>query len=155
MFDEKFKKIISAFLTILSLYVIVLAYNGFQESKYIGKDASLSNTINVNATGEVFAAPDVANFSVSVVKEAKTALEAQNQNAEAINKIVKFLKDSGIEDKDIKLLIDEGTVIPHVKEALIQFLGYIVQFEKDELAKLAQSSVAQAELDIQEVKPQE
>lgn len=102
MFDEKFKKIISMFAIILSLYVIVLIYNSFLESKYIGKDVNPTNTINVSATGEVFAVPDVANFSVSVVKEAKTALDAQNKNAEAINKIVKFLKDSGIEDKDIK-----------------------------------------------------
>ncbi|MFA4890380.1 MAG: SIMPL domain-containing protein [Candidatus Paceibacterota bacterium] len=102
MFDEKFKKIISMFAVILSIYVAVLAYNAVQEGRYIGKEINPTNTINVSATGEVFAAPDVANFSVSVVKEAKTAVEAQNQNAEAINKIVKFLKDSGIEDKDIK-----------------------------------------------------
>ena len=102
MFDEKFKKIISMLAVVLSLYVLVLAYNGILESRYAGKDVNPANIINVSAVGEVFAAPDVANFSVSVVKEAKTALEAQNQNAEAINKIVKFLKESGIEDKDMK-----------------------------------------------------
>ena len=102
MFDEKFKKIISVFGIILSLYVAVLAFNAVQEGRYIGKEINPTNTINISATGEVFAAPDVANFSVSVVKEAKTAVDAQNQNAEAINKIVKFLKDSGIEDKDVK-----------------------------------------------------
>jgi hypothetical protein len=102
MFDENFKKIISVFGVILSLYVAVLSINAILESRYIGKGVSSTNTISISATGEVFAAPDVANFTVSVVKEAKTAVEAQSQNAEAINKIVKFLKDSGIENKDVK-----------------------------------------------------
>ena len=102
MFDEKFKKIISVFAIILSFYVVILAYNGFLEGKYIGKEIAPVNTINVSATGEIFAKPDIAQISVSVVREAKTAIDAQNQNTEAMNKIVKFLKDSKIDDKDIK-----------------------------------------------------
>lgn len=38
------------------------------------------------------------------------------------------------EDKETKLLITPGTPIPHLKDALVQFLAYVVQFEKDQLA---------------------
>jgi uncharacterized protein YggE len=102
MFDEKFKKIIGVFAVVLALYVMILTYNEFLKSKYTGKEFAPTSTISVNATGEVFAKPDIATVSLSVVKEARAVVDAQKQNTEAINKITKFLKDSGVEDKDLK-----------------------------------------------------
>ena len=46
--------------------------------------------------------PDVAEISFSVMEEAKTVAEAQEKATEKINKIVAYLGDRGIEDKDIK-----------------------------------------------------
>jgi len=94
MIDKNLQKLLGIFLIILSFYVAIKAYNGFLEGKYIGKEIAPTNIIVVSATGEIFAKPDIAQISVSVVREAKTVVEAQNQNTEAINKIVKFLKDS-------------------------------------------------------------
>jgi hypothetical protein len=48
-------------------------------------------------------------------------------------------------DKEIKLLIQPGTELPHLKEALCQFLGYVVQFEKDQLAQQAAAKASAAE----------
>jgi hypothetical protein len=44
-----------------------------------------------------------------------------------------------IAGRDIKLLVDAGTELPNLKEALVQFLGYVVQFEKDQIAAQAKA----------------
>lgn len=102
MLDSNLQKLLGILVIVLALFLIIGAYNSFQESKYIGKDIIPVNTITVSAVGEAFAKPDIARISVSVTKEAKTVLEAQKSHTEAINKVTAFLKSSGIEDKDIK-----------------------------------------------------
>lgn len=102
MFDKNLTRLLSILVIILAIFLAIQAYNGFQERKYIGKDIIPSNTITVSALGEAFAKPDIAQISVSVVKEAKTVLEAQKKHTEIINKVVAYLKDSDIEEKDIR-----------------------------------------------------
>lgn len=100
--SENLNKLLSILAVVLIIFVGVRAYNGIIESKYIGNDVYPNRVITVSGTGEVFAKPDIAKISVSVVKTAKTVIEAQAQHTESINKVVKFLKDSGIDEKDIK-----------------------------------------------------
>lgn len=102
MFDKNLTRLLSILVIVLAIFLAIQAYNGFQEGKYIGKDIVPSNTITVSATGEAFAKPDIAQISVSVVEEAQTVLEAQKNHTESINKVVAYLKNSGIEDKDIR-----------------------------------------------------
>ncbi|MBY0538224.1 SIMPL domain-containing protein [Patescibacteria group bacterium] len=59
-------------------------------------------TINVSGTGEVMATPDIAQFSFSVRGEGADAAAAQAKSAEVINAVTAYLKENGIEDKDIK-----------------------------------------------------
>ncbi len=59
-------------------------------------------TINVRGEGEVLAKPDIGQFSFSVRGEGEDAAAAQSASAEAINKIMDYLKQSGVEEKDIK-----------------------------------------------------
>ncbi len=92
----------AAFLTIITLFFIVKTFNEFQSGKFIGQGQIGINTIDVVGKGEVFAKPDIAEFSVTVEKNAISVNDAQNNATEAINKVTKFLTDSGIEDKDIK-----------------------------------------------------
>lgn len=102
MLDSNLQKLLSFLVIVLAFFLTIEAYNSFQEGKYIGKDIMPTNTISVSGTGEAFAKPDIARISVSVSKLAATALEAQKQHTEAINKVVEFIKNSGVEDKDIK-----------------------------------------------------
>jgi hypothetical protein len=44
-------------------------------------------------------------------------------------------------DKEIKTLIPIGTEVPVLKEALFNFLGFVVQYEKEQVA--AQQAAAQ------------
>ncbi|MBU3925679.1 SIMPL domain-containing protein [Patescibacteria group bacterium] len=102
MLNENLQKALGILAVLLGLYLLIQSYNSLQASRYIGQDVMPSNTITVSATGEVFAKPDIAQISVSVVEEAKTVLEAQKKHSESINKIIDYLKNSGVEDKDIK-----------------------------------------------------
>jgi len=76
--------------------------NKIQESRYIGQDVSYRNTIAVQATGEVYASPDLALTTASVITEAKNVEEALSENTEKMNSVISFLKEQGIEDKDLK-----------------------------------------------------
>ncbi len=58
--------------------------------------------ISIVGIGNVYARPDMAMVSTGVVNEAKTAREALNANTAAMTNIVEWLKDNGIEDRDIQ-----------------------------------------------------
>lgn len=59
-------------------------------------------TITIQGTGEVLAKPDIGQFSFAVYAEGETASEAQTTSAEAINEILAYLAEQGVEEKDIK-----------------------------------------------------
>jgi len=61
-------------------------------------------TISVTGEGEVLAVPDIGQFTFSVRAEAADAATAQEQSGTKINDIIAFLKESGIEEVDIKTL---------------------------------------------------
>jgi uncharacterized protein YggE len=65
-------------------------------------DPYSSNTITVYGEGEIFATPDIATFSFNVSETAETTEAAQEIATEKINKATAFLKENGVEDKDIK-----------------------------------------------------
>jgi uncharacterized protein YggE len=58
--------------------------------------------ISVTGEGEVMAVPDIGQFSFAVEAEGENANEAQEASGTKINKITAYLKEIGIEDKDIK-----------------------------------------------------
>ncbi len=60
------------------------------------------HTISVSGTGEVYAKPDLALTSFSVVEEAKTVVEAMQENTEKMNAIIALMKEQGVDDKDLK-----------------------------------------------------
>lgn len=97
------KKYAQLLLTIVLIGVIVAlgAYAHLTlkqaEGTYTG-----SATISVQGEGEVLARPDIGQFSFTVYAEAADAAQAQELSAEATNNILAYLKEQGIEDKDIK-----------------------------------------------------
>lgn len=58
--------------------------------------------ISVSGYSEVMAVPDVAQFNFSVMAKGDTAAIAGEASAKKINVIMTFLKESGVEEKDIK-----------------------------------------------------
>ena len=95
-------KLVSTFLIILCLFFLVKTYGSLKENKFIGQDIVARNTINVQGEGEVSAVPDIATFSFSVKEESLMVSEAQTVVTKKMNNVLDFLKQSGVDEKNIK-----------------------------------------------------
>lgn len=111
----KLKKYKTIILTAVVLVVIILPAviviscgteiaTKLKSYRYIGAGLEFKNTISVTGEGKIYTKPDIALVSISVVSEGKKVIEVQNENTKKINEVIKFLKDSGIEEKDIKTI---------------------------------------------------
>ena len=58
-------------LGMLALFLLILAISSLKEYRFIGSGVAATNTISVSGKGEVFAVPDTATFSYSVMDTAK------------------------------------------------------------------------------------
>lgn len=92
----------AAALGMLALFLIVTTLKELKEYRYVGSGVAASNTITVNGMGEVFAVPDMGEFTVTVREEADTVAAAQDVATTKINAIIDYLKGAGVEEKDIK-----------------------------------------------------
>ncbi|OGG63449.1 hypothetical protein A2766_03665 [Candidatus Kaiserbacteria bacterium RIFCSPHIGHO2_01_FULL_58_22] len=86
----------------LALFLLVLTLSALKEWRFIGTGVPATNTITVSGEGEVFAVPDTATFSVTIQEEAKEVADAQEVATKKANDIMAYLKDEGVEEKDIK-----------------------------------------------------
>ena len=107
--SSKYKNLCKVFCVVLIALLVVLtisygigAWNKFKQGKYIGREIETQNTITVSSTSEVYAKPDLALVSFSVVNEAKTANQTLKQNTEKMNAVISAVKKQGIEEKDLK-----------------------------------------------------
>lgn len=92
----------SLFLLIGSVLLVVFVINAIKENRYIGAGIPPSNVVSVSGEGEVFAVPDIAEFTFSVVERRDTVDAAQDVAAEKVNAIIAYVKGEGIDEKDIK-----------------------------------------------------
>lgn len=97
---EKCKCLCASFLVILGIFLITLIISKAIDIK--DKIQTTGNTITVSDTGEVYAKPDLALTTFSVVIEAKTVAEAVSQNTKDMNGVIDFAKKQGVEAKDLK-----------------------------------------------------
>ncbi len=61
-----------------------------------------SRTITVSGQGKVNISPDLATISFAVVSQGEKAEAVTKENTEKINRAIKFVKEQGVEEKDIK-----------------------------------------------------
>jgi len=104
MLNVFFSKTYNSVLLTLVLLMAVVALGSYthvalKQSNY---SVGTSPSITITGTGEVMAVPDIAQFSFSVRAEGDDAASAQESSGTAINAIMDYLKDSGIDEKDIK-----------------------------------------------------
>ncbi len=92
----------AAALAMLAVFLIVLTISALKEYRFIGTGVPASNTISISGQGEVFAVPDMGEFSVTVREDADTVAEAQEAATEKINAVLAYLDEAGVEEKDIK-----------------------------------------------------
>ena len=92
------------FLFSLTLYVLVAVQNKIKEGRYIGQEIESKNTITVSATEAVYTKPDLALTVFSVTTEAETVVVAMEENTKKMNSAIDFIKNQGVEDKDLKTI---------------------------------------------------
>jgi len=85
---------------VLCLFFIARFLSEFRTYGMMGDKAE--NTISFSGHGEVTAVPDIANVYFTILKDAKTVKEAQDQVAQIEKKALDFLKSNNVLEKDIK-----------------------------------------------------
>jgi len=99
-----FKNKFNGFLGSLTLVAAIFALGSYAILN-IGKTNFINPipaTISVTGEGEVLAVPDIGQFSFSVQAEGESASEAQEISGVKINEIISYLREKGVEEKDIK-----------------------------------------------------
>lgn len=91
----------TALLAVLVIAGLFLIRNWNKQYDYIGVPET-RDMISVEGTGKVTALPDVASFSIGVQTEKSSIADAQKDNTDKMNAIVKAMKDFGITDEDIR-----------------------------------------------------
>lgn len=102
--------LVTVALLVLILALSSYAYYTMKQSKYMFTGPV---TISVVGEGEVTAVPDVAQFSFAVTATGTDATKAQEASGVSVNAILAYLKEKGVEDKDIKT--SSYSVYPHYR----------------------------------------
>jgi uncharacterized protein YggE len=99
---HKVRYFAAAALCALTVYLIFASLGELKSYRYIGSGVTPTNTISISGEGTVFAVPDTATFSVSVIERGKDVATAQKAATDKGNKIIAYLKGEGIKDEDIQ-----------------------------------------------------
>lgn len=91
---------------IVTILLIIVALNNlwdlFARWGWVGPEHKEPRTVTVSAEGKVTVIPDTTRINISVVTDGKTADEVQQKNTETMNKVLEYVKGTGVEAKDIK-----------------------------------------------------
>lgn len=104
-FNNRFVQMgVKAGVVVLGLLAVFLLSKTITEVVSWGKNTEMypTKTISVNASGEAIATADIASFSFTVNESADTSEAAQANASAKIEKALKYFKDNGVEDEDIK-----------------------------------------------------
>ncbi|MBV9159882.1 MAG: SIMPL domain-containing protein [Candidatus Kaiserbacteria bacterium] len=101
----------SAALAMLALFLLLASLGELKGYRYIGSGVTATNTITVSGEGIVYAVPDTGEFSFSVMQTGKDVTTAQTQVNTKANDIIDYLKQAGIDEKDIQTT--DYSVNPH------------------------------------------
>ena len=105
--SETHEKRLFGLVLILVVVVALLAgfaiYGSYAKAGYVGlSPGAEQKTISVGGTGTVSTSPDLGWFTASVVTQASTAAQAEQQNNDAISNVLSALKNAGIAEKDLQ-----------------------------------------------------
>jgi len=98
---EGFTFVISIAIIIATVLMITMVFGHGRRSYGTGNGQPLPS-ITVSGTGEVFVAPDVANFTGTISADAKTMAAAGKSATDQENKLIAKLTEAGIAKDDIK-----------------------------------------------------
>jgi hypothetical protein len=100
---EKGVKNLVGFAIIIALIAFSYAILSFTSSFSKSIEPSSFRSFTVSAEGEEIAVPDVAEFTFTVLTEGGTDIGSlQEENTTKMNKAIEFVKENGVDSKDIK-----------------------------------------------------
>ncbi len=106
LFDQKNARRMGKILILLAGFTMLFMAMRFvtetRRADAFEGDITKMATIDIAGQGIAFAIPDIASVSFTVQKKAATVKDAQAAVTEKTNAAVKFLKDSGVAEKDIQ-----------------------------------------------------
>ncbi len=85
--------------------IIALLVSSFSFFSYVGTyaDSMMMRSFSVSGEAKISASPDIAEFDFGVVSEGgQDVAKVQEANSTKMNKVIAFLKEQGIDAKDIK-----------------------------------------------------
>lgn len=91
-------KALSLFLLVASLVGLVWGWSIYKKSA----NNAAANTMAVSAEGKITMKPDLAIINFSVVTQGQYPSSVQKINDEKMSLAIQYLKDSGVDEKDIK-----------------------------------------------------
>lgn len=102
LYNRRIHGVLILALLVLSIFLFAETLKAFREYQFIGGAVPVSNTITVTGEGEMFAAPDAAEFSFSVSETATTVNAATDAVAKKISAAEAVLKDGGVAEADVR-----------------------------------------------------
>lgn len=99
---QKLLKAGFALVVLIAIFFVFQILTDIKEYRYVGRDVYPSQTISVNGIGEVYAIPDIGQFTFTVRERADTIDEAQANATRKSNAVIEALESRGVEEKDIK-----------------------------------------------------
>jgi len=102
--DEHVSKIIPKGFKFILLILISTFLLALITSETLDIKVKLKNkeTITLSGEGKAIGVPDVASVNFSVITEKMTAKETMAENANKMNEVINFVKESGVDEKDVK-----------------------------------------------------
>lgn len=99
------QRVIFTTFVLLVLFLISASFNQLVNAWNNYRNAGATNiyqTVSFVGEGKVKAVPDTARIDIGLVTEGKDTITVQNENSSKMNAVIKFLKDRGISETDVK-----------------------------------------------------
>src|SRR3989338_10847284 len=99
------QRIIFTIFVLLALFLIFAGFNQLINAWNNYRNAGATNiyqTVSFAGEGKVKAEPDTAKIDIGLVTEGKDTITVQNENSSKMNAVIKFLKERGVGEADIK-----------------------------------------------------
>src|SRR3989344_8796757 len=90
--------LLALFLVFAGFNQLVNAWNNYRN----GGATNIYQTVSFTGEGKIKAAPDTARADIGLVTEGKDTITVQNENSSKMSAVIKFLKDKGVGEADIK-----------------------------------------------------
>ena len=96
------QKVVFTTFILLALFLLLAGFNQLVSAWNDYRNPEFSYSVSFSGEGKVKVAPDTAKVDIGLITEGKNTISVQNENSSKMNAVIKFLKENGIEELDIK-----------------------------------------------------